>query len=263
MKKIISLGILIIVIILLLLAKYSNIDPDNITNHKNSYHSINSLFDDMNYDQTSSDIILFDNFYDKDISDWDINYQNSKGWAYDFKDSTGIIVKDIINESFSKDLYGPWANVILNKMIPEKDSLTFVSKISWDSFSEETAMQHIYFSFKDEKNKEIFFFGYNDPYISYKGGILTKFCDTDYYWHKKRELNLKGNCLLKMIKQGNRIKLFYNDELLNASTIKSSIKYVNIIFGFFPSINYKDSDLKSTFGTLCVEYINISEYMNH
>ena len=264
MKKIIILGSLIVIVVLLFLATISDNDSNYIEKpylNKNQTDTINT--DWIDSVQTSYHTFLFEDFSNKkNLDDWNIDYQNAANWMYDFTDSTGIRVNDIINESFSDDLYGPWANVILEKKIPVKDSMIFISKISWDSFGLKTSMQHLYFSFIDTNNDEIFFFGYSDPYIDYKGGILSKFYDQPYNWHKKRELNFKGNCLLKMVKKGNNIKLYYNNDFMMQSTTISNIKKINIIFGYFPSINYKNSNLKSTFGELNVEYLKISDNNN-
>ena len=259
MKKIIILGTLIVVIILLLLSTLSDKESDYIKETSEKIHFQDTLSNKISYTiENNKNIILFDDFSDKNISDWNIDYQNATNWIYDFTDSSGIIINDIINESFSQDLYGPWANVILEKTIPVKDSMIFISKISWDSFDLKTSMQHIYFSFIDTNDNEILFFGYNDPFIDYKGGVISKFYDKPYNWYKKRELNFKDNCLLKMVKKGNNIKLYYNDEFIIQSTVVNNIEKINIICGFFPSINYQDSNLKSTFGLLGIDYINIS-----
>ncbi|MDA3781325.1 MAG: hypothetical protein PF487_14025 [Bacteroidales bacterium] len=257
MNKIIILGSLLVIVVILLLLTISDNDSGYIEKpYRNEDQADTIRTDWIDSIETNHNIFFFEDFSKiNKLDGWKVDFQNAANWIYDFNDSTGVIVKDIINKSFSNDLYGPWANVILEKTIPIKDSIIFVSKISWDSFDSNTIMQHIYFSFKDQNGKELLFFGYNDPYISYKGGILSKFYDKPYNWHKKRELPYNGNCLLKMIKNGEQVKLYYNNDILMESTIVENFEKLNIIFGFFPSINYKDSNLKSTFGELNVEYI--------
>lgn len=260
MKKIIIIGTLLVIVILFFqLTFFKNKKQDYL---KDTYSEVPLNEADSTQNINTSEItrksFLFEDFSDKDLSDWNISYQNAKGWIFDFKDSTGIIIMDIVNESFSKDSYGPWSNIILEKEIPQKDSMVFTSKISWDSYGSETSMQHIYFSFKDTNNEEVLFFGYNDPYISYKGGLLAKFHNKPYNWFKKRELNLKDDGFLKMVKEGNNVSLYYNDVFVMRSSIENNIQNISIIFGFFPSINYKNSNLKSTFGSLCIDFINIS-----
>lgn len=259
MKKIIILGTLIVVVIIFLLSTLSKSESDYIEKSSKNESTKNRINTDLiGSIETNSKSILFEDFSDeKNLDDWNISYQNATNWMYDITDSTGIIINDIINEAFSKDLYGPWANVILEKTIPAKDSMIFISKISWDSFDLKTSMQHIYFSFIDTNDDEILFFGYNDPYIDYKGGILSKFYDQPYNWYKKRELNFKGDCLLKMVKKGNNMKLYYNNDFMMQSTTMNNIKKINIICGYFPSINYKNSNLISTFGSLGIDFIKI------
>ncbi|MDA3884538.1 MAG: hypothetical protein PF638_02985 [Candidatus Delongbacteria bacterium] len=261
MKKIIIIGILLVVIVLLLLLTISdNKSSLNKVTYENILHQDTLNVNNIKSIEQLGKSIFFEDFSSKNISDWNIDYQNATNWIYEFTDSDGIIIKHIINESFSKNLYGPWANVIMKKTIPIKVSIIFISKISWDSFNSITAMQHIYFSFLDADDNEMFFFGYNDPYISYQGGILTKFHDKDYYWHKKRELDFNDNCLLKMVKKGKNIQLYYNDEFIVQSTVENDINKINVVCGYFASINYKDSNLKSTFGLLGIDFINISTH---
>ena len=263
MKKKIIIGTLLIVTIIFLLSTISDNKSDYIEKpYKNEATKNMPNTDLIDPIEANNKSILFEDFSKKNLNGWNIDYQNATNWIYEFTDSTGIKVKDIINESFSKDLYGPWANIILEKTIPVKDSIIFISKISWDSFDIKTSMQHIYFSFIDTNNNEILFFGYNDPYIDYKGGILSKFYNQPYNWHKKRELSFKDNCLLKMVKKGNNIKLYCNNDFMMQSIVENNIKKINIIFGYFPSINYKNSNLKSTFGELNIEYLKILDNDN-
>ena len=60
-----------------------------------------------------------------------------------------------------------------------------------------------------------------------------------------------------MVKKGDNIKLYYNNDFIMQSTVTNNIEKLNVVFGYFPSINYKNSNLKSTFGELNVEYVII------
>ena len=198
----------------------------------------------------SAGVIFSDDFDDGVLDNaWNVSFDNVTGWTYT-ESGTELTVTDITMDPSITGIV-PGA-VTLSRNVGNLSDFTVDCGISWDAQGLDSRIE-VLGIYLMSGGQEVAYIAYDDSWVQTTAEKEARIIDDpDYYHSGQGSLPYSGSAVLTITRSQGMIKFYWDGELIHSLYNDTLIDEVAIKFR-------RSSYYASTFGTLSVDYIEVSE----
>lgn len=197
-------------------------------------------------------ISINDDFNDGSLSSsWTSTLNNATSW--DYSESGGqFTVTDITTSNSYDGSGGIWGTASIYQTFSSVSDFSASMSLSWDSESDNQAMQQVFLSLYDDSDALVAKVGYFDSWVRHTGDYLPMI-GSDYLYPDYNTLAHSGSSLVELNRSGSSISAFWNGVEVFSGISDLEVSKLSIDFSHY---DYSGVSGTSFYGTTSIDYVN-------